>query len=350
MLVDVIPRLAQMEGEEHQYEYAKRASLADPARCIRQMDYMAQKYPKESMPGRTYLVFDLGNWIEEIIADKLRRSAYKLHSEQMAFTVDGISCHIDGIITDLLGVDRLWEQKGLNTFSAQRYWKGELPLGYFTQMSLYIRGLQKYGLKEGILLILDKNSSQLIEYIIRYDVAADVCTVVSCQKSNWEFKEINQELPMIVTTAINRFAEVDQYAIEHKLHDRPYMIDEDWQCGYCVYQKICWSTYEKEFSELKTDAELPADIADTVRFYRELGAQRKEIETQEDELKEKIKAVMKAQKVQTGRAGEYLLKLKLSKVERIDKTLLSQTELERCTKESFSERLYISNMNKEKKT
>lgn len=349
MLVDTIPKLAQLEGEEHQHEYAKRASLADPSRCIRQLDYMAQKYPKQSMPGRTYIVFDLGNWIEEIIADKLRRSAYKLHSEQMSFVVDGISCHIDGIITDLLGVDRLWEQKGLNTFTAQRYWNGELPIGYFTQMSLYIRGLQKYGIKEGILLILDKNSSQLSEYIIRYNIELDTCTVVSSQKSNGEFKEINQEFCMITTNAINRFAEVEKYTIEKKLHDRQYMLGEDWQCSYCVYSDLCWSTYEQEFSEMKTEVELPSDIADAIRYYLELNGQSNDIGKEAEKLKIKIKAVMKEQKAQTGRAGEYLVKLKLSEVERIDKTLLSAAELERCSKKSFSERLYISNMNKKEK-
>ncbi len=100
--------------------------------------------------------------------------------------------------------------------------------------------------------------------------------------------------------------------------------------------------YQEEFKELSTEAMLPNEIADMARFYRELGAQKSDIEKQYKELSEHIKQTMKAANARQGSCGEYVCKLTLVEQDRIDKELLTPAELLRATKKITFEKLTIS--------
>jgi hypothetical protein len=117
---------------------------------------------------------------------------------------------------------------------------------------------------------------------------------------------------------------------------------DSWRCDYCGWGKICWQGYEQEFAEMKTDTMLPQEIYDMVKYKREVSAHRIEMEKEEKELTEKIKSIMKELNIREGRAGEYVCKLSLSKVERLDKSLLTEAEKLRATTTSMQERLTIS--------
>ena len=158
MIADIIPKLAEFERQD--YKYRPRPSNSGPERCIRQMVYHGLEVPRQPLPGRALLVFDDSSWHETLTGDWIRKSAYKLHSEQMLIEVGSLGInlkgHIDYLITDLTGKDLLLEHKAINHFSFQRYLEGNLPLDYLTQMALYFRGLQKIQpeLKDGLLLEL----------------------------------------------------------------------------------------------------------------------------------------------------------------------------------------------------
>ncbi|MCM8765940.1 MAG: hypothetical protein NC920_03735, partial [Candidatus Omnitrophica bacterium] len=93
---------------------------------------------------------------------------------------------IDGIITDLAGVDRLLEHKAVNHFSFERYSLEEFPLDYLTQMVFYFVGLSKIQpeIREGILLIKNKNTSQYLEFFVDYDISEDLLRVIEVIRSD----------------------------------------------------------------------------------------------------------------------------------------------------------------------
>jgi hypothetical protein len=349
MLAEIIPKIAGMKAvDEWDDGYRPRPSSAGPERCIRSMVYHGLGVPKSPWPGRMVLTVDDSSWHEELTIDWIRQSAFQVHSGQME-----IDCpppmtkgHIDGIITDILGVDRLLEHKAINHFTFQKYWNNdELPLDYFTQCAIYISGLQKVNpaITEGILLIKNKHTAQYMEYVFYYpnDPEHDILTVVTKTNSNGETKDLKIHIPEIVNNAVEKLNQVQKYIETNTLPKRPYDMDS-WRCEYCGWGHECWSGYEKEFTEMKTQCELPNEIADTVRFYKELGSQKSEIEKQYKELSGKVKSIMKELNIREGRAGEYICKLSLSQVERLDKTLLTETERLRATTTSMQERLTIS--------
>ena len=352
MLAEIIPKIAGMENERD-YPYSPRPSSAGPERCIRQMVYHGLKIPRSPMPGRARLILDDSSWHEELTADWLRKSPFKIHSQQMKISVTdpvtGITLtgSIDGIITDLLKIDRMFEHKAINHFTFQRFWGGEVPLDYVTQPCLYIKGIQKDNpdIAEAILLIKNKNTAQYMEYLICYNATTDIALIDHRINSQGERINMGMAIPDITASAFTRFLFVDEYIKTKTLPKRQYDVDH-WRCEYCGWFKACWGEYRKEFEELKTDAMLPEEIETMVKYYKELGAQKSDIEKEYKGISEKIKGVMTNGDIREGIAGDYLCRLKLIETERIDKSLLTEAEKEKAIKKGMSVRLYISRPDK----
>lgn len=87
---------------------------------------------------------------------------------------------------------------------------------------------------------------------------------------------------------------------------------------------------------------LPNEVADLVHYYKESGAHINEMKKEYEGLKTNIKDFMKEAEAREGRAGKYLVKLKLKETASIDKSLLTEQERERVTKKGFKERMSIS--------
>jgi len=345
MIADLILKVAAMTNEK-EHDFYPRPSSAGPERCIRQMVYHGLNTPRTPLPGRAVMIFSDSSFHEILTADWIRQTAFQLHSEQMR-----VKCRppmtdggIDGIITDVLGVDRLWEHKAINHFTHQRYWGGELPLDNLAQCAIYIDAIQQElnpELMEGILLLKNKNTAQYMEFLVEYDQNVDCLTVINSVYSTGETKKINHPIHDIVQSACDKFNRVLDYIDKAILPKRQYDIDH-WRCDYCGYNGNCWKGYVYEFEELKTDTELPNEIADTVRYRQETAAHILEMKKENDVISKKIKDILKDAGAREGRAGEYICKLKLMETNKIDKALLTPAELEKATKKGFSERLYIS--------
>jgi hypothetical protein len=358
MLADVILKIAGMEGEEEQHEYYPRPSISGPGRCIRQMVYWGMGLKRQPLPGRTMLIFNDSSWHEELTMDWLRKSAFQVHSPQMKVSIDspGIPINLEGsidfIVTDITGKDYLIEHKAINHFTFQGFWDGELPMDYLTQTCIYMRGLQKVNpvLTSALLLIKNKNTAAYIEYALGYESAYDRCEVFSLTDSNGKVKDLNKSVENITLDAFTKFMVVADYISKKTLPKRQYFVD-DWQCSYCGWAGTCWDGYQKEFTELKTGELLPNEVADLIRYYKEIGAQKGDIEKEYTELSDKIKATMKEAGTREGIAGEYIAKLALIETTRLDKELLTDAEKEKASKKSFYERLSISQVKakKEKK-
>ena len=322
MIADLIPKIAEFDQEARAEKkiYYPRPSLAGPDRCIRQMVYWGLGFEGKPLPGRTLVIFDDSSFHEELTLDWIRKSAFAVHSEQME-----VDCaapmrkgHIDALIQDMLSNDWLLEHKAINHFTFMRYWNGEVPMDYLAQTCIYDNALRKVAarLAGDVLLIKNKNTAAYLEFIVELQDDDYVC--VRRTNSLGETRPMDLKLDSIVKDCCDKFFSVEDYMAQKRLPKRPYEVD-DWHCSYCAYGETCWGDYQKDFYELKTEIMLPNEVADMIRFYRETGAQQKDLSAAHDDLRDRIKKVMKDNGVREGYAGEFICRLKLQKnnVERL---------------------------------
>lgn len=380
MIAELLPKLAGMERQERGL-YFPRPSLSGPERCIRQMVYWGLGTPEDRVMGNRFiLTIDDSTFHEYLTHDWISKSAFKIHSAQMPLdiaTLDFIEhgqtrhckhCgkevptnilhgHPDGIITDLLMHDRHYEHKGINRFAFERYWKGNFPLDYITQCCLCIKGINHDltdKIDESILLMKCKDTARYMEFLINYNEGEDAARVMEATLSSGEKKTGKDGTPLlfvpnIVRDAIDKFRLVDAYIFLKELPDRPYDFGTDFPCGYCSWEETCWKGYAAEVKELSENEADLTELADTARFYKELGAQISDMEKQKDEVKAKITEKLKDLKARKGRAGEYVIEYKLSEVTRVKKKDdIPEELLPRVTETKYQETLYITKF-KEKK-
>lgn len=376
MIAELLPKVAGMEKEERG-NYYPRPSLAGPERCVRQVVYWGRKIIEDKKIGDRYiLTIDDSRWHEELTADWLRKTAYQIHSEQMGVNVavdnllpdknkwiDPWHCnicdrdipentlhgHIDGILTDILQTDYLYEHKGINRFAFERYWKGEFPLDYIVQSGgIYNRGLRYLipSLRKTILLVKCKDTARYLEFIIAYDYDSDTASVeeMTLSSGNKRFNKDGSPLlivPNIVGDAVKKFHEVYLHVKNKTLPERPFEIGTEFPCNYCSWQETCWSGYEKEYQILSEDAVLEGEVETLAKYYLETNMHITEMEKEKEKLKDQIKKIMKNAGARKGRAGIYIIQNQLRKSSRLDKELIPENILKKATKECFTETLLI---------
>lgn len=249
---------------------------------------------------------------------------------------------IDGIVTDMLGVDRLWDNKSISHFGFERLMKQDWPVDYLVQQALYIRALQEINpeLREGLLLFKNKNQGAFIDLRYSYDYASDTLTLLDCEHSTGKTLVLGTWYADITKFAVEKFALVEKHRADGTLPDRPFLDQDEYPCSYCRWQKPCWEGWEKEHDSLDDDADLH-DLADTVRYQRELSAEIRDKEKERDTITTQIKSAMKEKKVKSGRAGEYVLQSKLHSKASLNKDLLPPAAVAAATETKTYEQLHI---------
>lgn len=318
MLADVLVKVAGMEREER-HEYYPRPSIAGPERCVRSLVYWGNgTEPDREIADRFIMVLDDSSWHEHLTIDWIQKTAFQIHSQQMEVHVSGrgieLTGHIDGIITDMLGVDRLFEHKAINHFSWNKYAKGEAPADYIVQCCIYIKGLQAENpaINEAVLLMKNKNTAQYLEFIIGYDSKTDTATVKSISISYGEAEGIGEVFENILDNAFAKFEEVQKHISNKTLPSRPFEFGTEFPCTYCSWQDTCWSSYAQEIAAISSNEADLSELADSARFYKELGAQIGNMKDQQDEISKAIKDKLVAVGARHGKAGEYEINWKLS--------------------------------------
>ena len=308
MLADIILRIAS-ETQEPRQPYRPRPSLAGQERCIRQLTYFARDFAAAPFPGRAIVVFDDGNWHQELLADWIRKSSFTLHSEGMKVDTLVGRGEIDGVITDMLNVDRLLEIKSTNHFSYERWWKGEYPLDYFTQVALYISGLQKVQpeISEGLLLAKNKNTGALMEFLLKYDSETDTIRLIEVVRSDGQRSKSDFAIQRVCQSAKEKFDEVERHRKAKTLPDRPFAVGTEFPCGYCAWAKTCWQNYESEFVQLAKEQEIDQELEDVIAYYLQASGDAKEMDKEADRLKEIIRNYMREKEYQSGRVGPYVV-------------------------------------------
>lgn len=349
MLAEILHKISGFEMKE--YKYRIRPSLASPeieelnykGRCKRQMVYGRLDFPKDNISDRMSMVFNDSSWHEELSADFVQKTAFKLRDRQFKVNCGFFGYGaIDGILTDLLGSDYLWEHKAINHFSFQRYEKGEIPIDYVVQCCIYIVGLQKIStIDKALLLIKNKNTAQYLEFLIQYDKSKDVAVILHKLNSIDQKKvDLNIELPNLLTRAKEKFEFVEQKAKENTLPKRDYET-ADWQCEYCSYKNKCWADYEEEFAKLEEHVELSQDLEERLSYYLELQLHIKEQEKEADGIKEEVKKAMQILGARGATTNKYAIILSIVKSKRVDQKLIPADILQSAQVESISERLSI---------
>jgi len=339
MIADLIHKIAEMDQENG--KYYPRSSLAGPmnregidTRCVRSMVYWAAGFEPTPFPGRSLLVFDDGNWHEELTKDWIRKSIYKLHSEQMKISVMGRRGHIDGIITDPAGKDFLFEHKAINHFTFEKIWKGEIPWDYIHQACDYFYGLQEVNpdLQEGIILFKNKNTAVYLELWLSYYRPIDQCTVEKMVRSTGEEVKINKiiEWPIIHESNL-KFDTVHEYLEKKTFPKRPYDMNH-WRCEYCRWGAICWEGYEQEFEALADSAIFEGEIIDLCKYYLETNMHLDLMEKEKEKLRNQIIRILEEKEVRKGSAGPYNISWQLRNKESIDQALLPPDILQAAKK------------------
>jgi hypothetical protein len=372
MLADIIIDIAAQE-QDKETKYYPRPSNAGPERCIRQMTYEAIGAAPKPRPGRSILTLDDSKFHELLTADWLAKTAYRLHSEQMEIELENAfpwlqgtnwkckikgcgkiiqseNCHghIDGIITDLLGIDRLYEHKAINHFTFNRIWAGAWPLDYIAQCAIYIKGARAINpaINECLLLIKNKNTSQYIELLMCYDPLADNITILKVLRSDKQEYEPNFIIRKVIETAIKKFQQVEEYRKQYNkdgtLPPRPFIDPEEYPCSYCRFKEICWQGFEEEFQNFQETVPLNGTHTKLAAQYQELTKAENQIKKQKEEIKEEIKTEFHASRIKSAIAGSYLISLNLQKRQTIEEELIPPQILQTAKVEKITEVLRIS--------
>ena len=342
MLADLIHKIAGMNQADEELPYYPRSSLAGPmhregidTRCLRQMVYWAAGFPKNEMPGRSFIVFDDGNWHAELTKDWLKKSIYKIHSEEMSIEVDGRKGHIDCLITDPMGKDYLIELKSINHFSFERIWKGEIPWDYVSQCCDYMNGLQKVNpeIQEGLILFKNKNNGVYLELWLSYYAPIDQCTIEKMIRSTGEEIKIGKVVEWPVVGESNaKFQAVADHVKNKTLPKRPYFMDH-WRCDYCRWNETCWKSFDEEFAALSDTAQLEGEIVDLCKYYLETNLHLSEMDKEKEKLRTQIINILEAKESKKGVAGSYNISWQLRQKKGLDQSLIPIDILQKAEKD-----------------
>lgn len=343
-----ILHLVAEETQEPHGPYRPRPSSAGPERCLRQLVYHARGFEPDQFQGRALITFDDGHWHEELMADWLGKTSFVLHSRQMAVeTVIGPGS-IDGIITDLHGVDRVIDFKSINHFGFERLLRSDWITDYFTQLALYLRGLRQFlpDMTEGLLLFKNKNQGAFLDVLVRYDEPTDTLTLVESEHSSGKRFVLGQTLPNITTAAVAKFALVEQHRAAGTLPDRPYHDQDAYPCAYCRWGRTCWIGWKEELQNLDEDVDLH-DLKDAVHYRQELTAQILAATKERDAITDQIRTALAGKQAKTGRAGQYLLARRLVTKRMLNRDLLPTAVAEAATETKTHEQLVVRRLKEE---
>lgn len=382
MLAELIPALAGMD--QKQWTYKPRPSQAGPSRCLRAMVYHALKIPPKPLPGRAALIFDDSSWHEILTSDWLKKSAFKIHSEQMGlncmelkspFLAKGydkckycgskvppywIHGHIDWITTDQQGIDHLTEHKAVSHYSFEVYETGEtIPMDYICQTVLYDNALKYIVMKENlgfaILLVKNKNTSRYMEYHLSYDDQEDLVQIevnrVTYNEEGFPLLEFVRQdfIEHVIKNIRLKFTMVDEYVAKNTLPKREYDIDS-WQCDYCRWNNYCLEEYKKEMKERKDLVELDdKTIRAIVELKTIISPERLRLKKLEDEIKANVKIEMFNKNGKAAMADKWLAELIPAVSTHLDKKTIPEDILKKATKITDYEKLNFKTVIKELK-
>jgi len=224
-LIDQFYLDRQKDREQHHFY------ITDAGKCSRNIFFKFKNVPRERMEARILRLFDHGDYIQMQILNTLFSLGLVRASEINIPPQELVSGRADAIITlnnDLYVVD-------FKSINSMLFKKLEEPKEEnVNQIQLY---LHYFKIPKGILLYISKDTSELKEFVIKYDPA----------------------LARILLKNLETLkAKIDKNIVPERLADYP----DNWQCQYCQFREICgmanggdikWDDFKKKI-ELGRDS------------------------------------------------------------------------------------------------
>jgi hypothetical protein len=389
MIVDLIPRIAAEEAkrEGDRGAWRPRCSSAGTERCIRAEVYRSLGQSAAPLPGRTVLVFDDGDWHEELTLNWLRKSAFTVHSEQMAVSPcfvpgshrgykcsvceqdveeDAVHGHIDAIVTDPMGVDYVLEHKSASRFSFARWATGhEIPWDYVTQAAFYVYGSRQIGTdvdRRAIIVIKNKDTSAYLEIVVlcptkigpgEEPTVVESITVMEGEKRvDVAVIEEHRERKGLLQAAVDRWTDIVRHRDTKHLPDRPFAFGF-WRCDWCMFARTCWDGYIESASNpaASRPVALTGEDADLARACAAASANAAAAEKVAKQLKEEMKVRLMALGARSATCADddqvYSVGLAMRSRKGIDKEKIPDAVMERAETISHFEVLSVKAKPKE---
>ena len=222
-LIDQFYLDRQRDREQHHFY------ITDAGKCGRAIFFKFKNVPREKMEARVLRMFDQGDSIHQLIMKPLlsTRDIRVVSSEVDIPPQELVSGRSDAILSDGKNLYVL-DIKSMNSmvFKALSQAKEE----NINQLQLY---LHYFKIPKGILLYVNKDTSELKEFIIEYDasIAQNLLKNLAALK-----------------------AKIDSNILPPRLLDFP----QNWQCQYCQFQEICsmadggevkWEDFKKKMEQ-----------------------------------------------------------------------------------------------------
>lgn len=333
----------------HPSPYRPRPSSAGPERCMRQLVYKGRGVPEPPPGRRLAMIFRDGHTHEDTSLEFLRQSLFQIHGEQRAINIPlaypwredkpdyrcpecsaaagrpifikatTLHGHIDALATTIMGETYLFEHKAVVSHFFQRYWEEEkTPYDYFTQITMYLRGLHEEGLNvtAGALVIKNKDTGAMLEFEFQYEYDSDTFTITAILRApGSERKTVHQTHQGLYHQAIEKFRQIDTYIANEQLPER-LESDDDIRCQYCPYLDLCWDGYQ--MPALTERLIIPDALKSTAKAFIELDQQLGPLEKQHKELKDTLKAALVERQVLEAFVDDQILVLTKGSQKRLD--------------------------------
>lgn len=189
--------------------------ITDAGKCPRAVFFKLKKAPREEMDARILRMFEHGDYIHRLILNTLFSLGLVRSSEINIPPQEIISGRADAIVSfgnELYVLDI----KSINSFLFKNL--GQPKEEDLNQIGLY---LHFFGIKNGMLLYVNKDTQELKEYVVAYD------------KERAE--KLCQELKGLKI-------KIDANTIPARIHAFP----DDKQCQFCQFREICGKALEGE--------------------------------------------------------------------------------------------------------
>jgi CRISPR/Cas system-associated exonuclease Cas4 (RecB family) len=186
--------------------------------CTRK-NYYAYTSPIE-LPLQKLCVFEAGNIIHDFIAKVLGDSEgiTLVSNERDLGLVDlETDLMVSGRLDDMIMIQKNGEKIIIEVKSAKSLEYFDAPKSsHIAQLAIYLKALQPYGIRKGIILYVDKNTLKTKSFEVEYDHE-------------------------ILTRAIQRARTLHRHLLSKTLPpaEAKSSMAQNWECGFCEYSDKC---------------------------------------------------------------------------------------------------------------
>ncbi len=193
--------------------------MSSAGNCPKRLSATRLGIGAEPLPQFVYTAAEEGNWHEGRIKNELRQEGYSVLDEQKEITIKhktfDLIGHIDGILVDDKGADRLLEIKTMSQFEFDRWMRGG-----FVAFLQYAGQLACYSYATGL---------------------RDICYIVKNRSSGYKdtrFFTITENGLFNTAEILTKITEVEKLALESKIYPAEFDV-ESIECKRCEYKQMC---------------------------------------------------------------------------------------------------------------